>query len=252
MAGYQGSELELKFTGARNEDNVDQEAMLPTTALCTQTFKLTYTPTQFAGDGLFSNPSFTMGLNRGETWRVKTPLDFTGDDVDYLNQESYLAAMFRGDYGHWSLSHSRAFQEDRVDSQNDAETSSSGIEVEVVLNQYFGFNSGIQYVNSRYKNIALEHDSLLASLRFTANYPRNWHSSLAYTWNREESSDGAADIRVQTMELMTQWAFLQATESRVGVNFLATSSYQKREGAGVEADEYQVYLGVSITWANNI
>ncbi|MFO7593816.1 MAG: hypothetical protein R6X15_07245 [Pseudomonadota bacterium] len=252
MAAYQGSEFELNVAAARNEDNVDQIAVLPTTALSTHAFMLTYTPTPLAGGGLFSSPSFSLDLNRGETRRVRTPLDFAGDDVDYLNVESSLSAAFQGDDWYWALSHSRAFQEDRGVSQNDAETSSSGIEVEMDLNGYLGFNSAIQYANSRYTNLDLEHDSLLASLRLKINYPRNWHSNLAYTWNREESSDGAVDIHIQTVELMTQWAYLRATESRAGVSFLATGSYQEREETGVESDQYQVFLGVNVTWANNL
>lgn len=256
LGNYQGEEFFMNGAISLGEDNVDNDSSLPTTAIDSALFNLTYVPRQEldmsmaeqAQEGLFSNPNFNLSWAHNRLDQIRTPSGFTGDDVNSRYDELSLIANFSGSNWYWSLSHSLIRQEDLINTDNRADTATTGLESQFMLGEHFSVAPQLQHSETDYVNLGTQSKSWLAGLALNVNYPEDWSYSLSFTVNRERASDDSFNNRTRMGQFAVQWQVRKPGPNRFGTSIFTTASYLENDVGTAKTDQYQVFVGVNVAW----
>ncbi|MFO7602838.1 MAG: hypothetical protein R6X06_03375 [Gammaproteobacteria bacterium] len=259
LGHYQGPGLGVNGTLSLGEDNVDNITSLPTTRIESAAVYLSYVPQPAAQDtvaasgqaappaeSLFSNPAYTLSWTQNSLDQIRTPLGYSGDDVNSRYDELAVAATFSGSDWYWSLNHALIKQDDKVNVGNQADTVSSGLESQLTLTPYLSITPVLQKSVTDYRNLQIKSRAWLAAATLNLNYPEHWSHNLSYTVNREVAGDDSIDTLTRIAQLAVQWRYREAKRNQFGLSLFSTASHRQATSSGVETDEYQVFVGVNI------
>lgn len=250
-SAYASPSWQVTANAAFEQSNVEDDQAVPTIETRFVTTALTYTPQSaepVATSGLFSNPTYTLGYTYGNQEQVTTPIGFVGDLTHLSNREATLSAGFAGDTWSWRLAYILSQEEDVTNLNSDRENRITSLEAYFPIGTQFSLTPVIQSTRSREVDSGTTIDGWNTGL--TVNYHNldDWSGGLTYTVSREDGNDGFTNSRVAVIELIATWVYQQSQENKPGIRLFTTASYQDTSSTDINADQYQVFIGVNVNW----
>ena len=253
QSGYLSPQWQLGFIVGNEKDNVVDDLTIPDTEIQLVNTVLTFTPQSgpiAINEGIFSHPVLSLGYTQNTQKIVRTPVGYTGDDINLVNQEFSLGLDFTGDNWNWRISHSLTDEEDKTNLNSDSKNRLTSLEVFIPISDNFTLSPILQ--SSRNNNIDTGVITDGWNSAFSLNYDNqdNWNSSLTYTVARDKANDGSVNSRSSLIDLLVNWVYLQAQPNKPGLSLFASASLQDTQTIDIETntDQYQYFIGINMSW----
>ena len=136
--------------------------------------------------------------------------------------------------------------------QEDADTDSSGLNITIPIGNYVQLSTHLQYDETDYRLTRLEDESILWGVGLTAtDSSYRFFSGIQFDLNQTERSDDSFDERSQFVSMNMGWHVFQAQGLQPGLALSLDGTwndFDDRVNAGVDMDQYQVFLRATVQW----
>lgn len=250
------SDLSINAYFGSGNDNVDSDPLLPKIQTDQVTVSTTYTPFQEAspkgGWNLFGQPSYQLSLSQTKQNQTHTPIDFSGTVTDNRTQGLGLSASFNPGAWNWSITHAVTLFDDYSDVSSDTRNNFTNLSAGFQVGGRLSIMPNLQYNVFEDKDTDVDTTSLSAGLGVTFPLYRDRLScALNYSLNQNSASDDSTDTTTSTFDGSMVWAIKPPKNNRPGVNLFVEGNYQDindKITPGYSTHNYQVFIGVSVSW----
>lgn len=270
QAYIQGLSFDVDWV--KQENNIDDNALLPTQTLVRSGISLNYTPTSIdLESGLWKalgSPSVAVNYYQTDNSQLADDAQIAGYDLASTNDEVGVTFTFSKDAWNWSLQHQWIRQDDKSQTvtQNDFilyQPPSDTVNQLTALQFGFypsgrlSFNMFMQWsvqeeldFNNKYRNLNSGFDTQLEiipdKLQLLMNY--------SYGQNRSSLSNNdfvEDNLKTHYGNVQLSWKAIKAKQSRPSVDFSLKSSYGRQDNKAFSqaSEQWSISLGVEVHWA---
>lgn len=250
--------LGLELSLGREEDDVDDLALLTRLRNDLATLALDYTPEGALDEQgrpvrwWLGQPSLTLSSQHARRETVEPAALQFDAPVDQRQDYTRVGATFRHETFAWSVGHGRgsendltgAFSDRRTELTDAAMTWQPGQRFYVGLQGQYGTVSDVDLGQTRRSVLAaLNSELVLVPDRLTSRFNLNL--------NRERGSDDTFDMDTRTYSLGFTWRARQPSAGRPGLDLWLRGEYQDIERtSGLDSGDspYQLFVGATLVW----
>jgi hypothetical protein len=250
--------LSLQLQGGIEEDNVDDEATLPTMQNRLGNFVLSYTPDLKYDDqgmpklGWYGLPTFSFSSQYANQRHVSLPSDLEDYRLDTRTLYNQLNMQFQYQTWSWMMGYGQGDEDDLQTKTYERLNQLGNLALNWQFSDRLSLSTQGQYnvvtddvidITSHSRQVGLNADTVLVRDKLTLG--------LGASLNLEDSSDDSIDADTRTYDLNLNWMLIQARNNKPGVTFWMRGEKQEiRDNLAPENDlnPYQVFVGARIDW----
>lgn len=241
--------LSLQAYLGTQDDNVDDNPLLPVTELEQQSYSLGYAPL-LNGNGWLGQPAFNLSWQNTDQDVSRAAALLSEGDL-YRNQQMTASLAIQYPRWSWDLAHSRGRDRSEQTFLSDLETELSQLSVRLPMGERLTLEPYGQRAESMNRLLS-DDDSTLSQAGMTLGmqWSRRVWSSLTYTWGRLEQ-DGADSQRLDDVQGSVNWQWRQPRGWVPGVSLNLGGQYYRQPvlDALDRENQWQVFAGVTASWA---
>jgi len=251
------SGLDLEAVVGREEDNVDDEPLLPTTR--TDLIAVSGSYRLLAGAGEESQgrrwlgePALTISAQQAWDKTDEVPADYGGGLVDLRTRDVLLSLSSSYASWDWYAGHTRGWQDDYSGQFSDTRTDVTDLSLNMRLGSRVTLGARGQRNKIREQATGVEFEGRLAGVDGSFIIVKDRVSAtVSYQVDLQEASGGESDDKVQTTDFNVDWSVVRARGNRPGLSLWVRGQYQEvddRTGFTNDTYPYQVFTGFTIGW----
>lgn len=247
---FSSTSWQLAANAAYEQSNVTNDNSIPTIESKLMTATLSYTPQSgdAPSDGLFTHPTLSLGYQHGTQEQITTPGGFLGDFTDISSREMSLTAAFAGDNWNWQLGYSISEQEDVTNNVSDQQNQLVSLEANFPLVSYISLTPLLQSSRNRELDTGTVVNGWNAGVTLNFDNQQDWSGGLSYSVIRSYDNIDVINSRSSVLEFLAMWTYQQAQNNKPGIQLFTTANYQNTSSTETNLDQYQVFVGVNVSW----
>ncbi len=255
---FQWSGLAVQLQGGREQDNVDDDPLIPTLRNGLAGLLLSFSPPQTVDEnGLprrrwYGQPTFSFSSQYARQEHVRLPGGFLGTSVDQRVAQHQLDAAFQYDNWGWSVGYGYGSERDLTGVFGDRRSELTSLAGNWRFADRLLIAGQLQYNPIRDSASGITTRSFIADLNAElALLPRRLTLGLNASLNRDGASDDSIDTETATYGFNLTWQALLARGMRPGLALWLRGERQEFEDRLFPANDrnpYQVFVGVTVNW----
>lgn len=248
---YQSSAWMINTNTAVEKSNEANEQTIPTVETRIFSAQLAYSPqsdVSASTSGILSHPNYSLGVTKGSERQISMPSGFDGDGTDRNTTEVFLAAEFTGDSWSWRIARAISKEVDEINSVNDTENTITSLNVSFPLTTRFMFGSEFQVTRNTYINSGSTTNGRNIGITLNYDNQENWSGGVNYTATQEDGGVEYSNTRTYGVGVVVMWAYQIANINKPGLRLFATANHQESISADLKSSQYQVFVGLNLTF----
>lgn len=251
--------LALQLQGGIEEDNVDDEATLPTMQNRLGNLVLSYTPELVIDENgmpvlaWYGLPTFSLSSQYANQKHVSLPADLEDYRLDGRTIYNQFSMLFQYQTWSWLAGYGRGNEDDLQNKTYERLSQLGNLALNWQLSNRFSITGQGQYNVITDKVIDVtNHSRQLGINADTMIVPDKLSLGLGFSLNLDDSTDDSFDTDTRTYDFNLNWLFIQPKNTIPGVTFWMRGERQEiRDNIIPENDlnPYQVFVGVRMDWA---
>ena len=241
--------LSLQAYLGTQDDNVDDNPLLPVTELEQHSYSLGYAPL-LRGSGWLGQPAINLSWQDTDQDVSRAAALLSEGDL-YRNRQMSASLAVQYPRWSWDLAHSRGRDRSEQTFLADLETELTQLSLRLPVGERLTVEPYGQRAEAM-NRLQSDDDSTIdqAGMTLGMQWSRRVWSSLTYTWGWLEQ-DGEDSQRLDDVQGSVNWQWRQARGWMPGVSFNLGGQYYRQPmlDALARESQWQVFAGVTASWA---